>query len=185
LLIGKYEKEYIDNGTLKKIESFTPDGLQSIVYYKDAIETDTAIIQQLTNAAPNSFTIIAKTITPTNYIVENSANYDADGTLLIKHRSLFESTGELLCIQTLFPSGDPVVQYTKKYYYNDGIVEGNSVLEAYYKADGTLDYIDYDPYHEYDSDRYGSSNINELRDRLAFTQSKMDYYLTADFMPLG
>lgn len=183
LLIGEYEKEYTDNGVLKKIESFTPDGLESVVYYKDASETDTAIIQQLTNVVSNCFTIIVKTITPTNYIVENSANYDADGTLLIKHRSLFESTGELLCIQTLFPSGDPVVEFTQKYYYNDGIVEDNPVLKAYYMADGTLDYIDYDPYHEYDSDRYDSLNINELRDRLGFTQTEIDYYLTADFMP--
>lgn len=183
LLIGEYEKEYTDNGSIKKIESFTSDGLESVVYYKDASETDTAIIQQLTNVVSNFFTIIVKTITPTNYIVENSANYDANGNLLIKHRSLFDIKERLLCVQTLFPSGDPVVEFTEKYYYNDGIVEDNPVLRAYYKADGTLDYIDYDPNHEYDSDRYDSLNINELRDRLAFTQSKMDYYLTADFMP--
>lgn len=184
-LLERFKKEYVDNGNIKKVEEFKQATLDAIIYYKDSSEDETGVIKDLVNSAPaNFFSIIEQTVLPSNLIISNSKNYKPDGSVIVQHRSLYNSDNTVLCTQPIdHVTCLPVIALTEKFYYNDSIIEVFPAFVADYNADGTLNYIEYNPYHEYDSENFSLANITELRDMLGFTQAEMDYYLTADFMP--
>lgn len=184
LLNSDFTKTFSDNGILKKEEEYMSGDLTLVTYYKATAESETAIVQQIMADAPQQALMVKEyqVLSPV-FKKELSRSYEPPGTLVAQFRFLYKN-GNLVCSQQLENvSGSPIVEFTKKFYYNDALVADGPAFIASYKADGTLNYIEYNSSHEYDSKAYDSSNIDQLRDYLCWTVAEMDYYMTATFEP--
>lgn len=127
---------------------------------------------------------IHERITIGNSIMETGKQYKRI-SLEFKYRYLYDQRGNVIGEEDIDPvTNKPVYEQTKKFYYNYKRDPDFPAFSVHYKANGFLDYIDYEvdefktlSFYENGPEK---ANIPALMNRLNLTSSQMDYYLKAD-----
>jgi hypothetical protein len=184
VLDSSFIKIFSENAAVIKEEEYESGVLRLVTYYKSDLEPHEAIVKEIMiNAPTQALMIIEREILSPIFSKEFSRSYEPLGNLVALFRHLYKN-GDTICSQQLeLISGLPILEFTRKFYYNDLLVADGPAFIANYKADGSIDYIHYKPSHEYDSEPYGPDQIDKLRKYLCWTISEMEYYLTATFEP--
>lgn len=168
---------YIDDigGQIKRVDYLFENQLEGIYYYLNAGEDERAIVERL---SVDVDTVIISNRQLVNNFSLNAEKEYCKGLLVHRNNVLYENNN-IICDQPLdLITGQPIKELTRKYFYIENDFE---ILDATYKNDGSLEYINYKP--DYDTQEweiYTTGNFNELQDLF---NDDLSYYLTSDISP--
>ncbi|WP_026904652.1 hypothetical protein [Pedobacter glucosidilyticus] len=179
-----YDKLYLlPDGLVKKKEEIRSGKLVFISYYLDTEETE-AQAKLLLIPLNIRYHIIQREEYG-NYTVESANGYTAGSSIVAsKYKKLLNSDNETICIQQLdLQTNQPVFEQTGK-YIGEYIDERSTHYCSFdYNPDGSLDVCEFNYMHDYDSEWFRQSNIQEIRNYFVLSDAMYNYYLTADFLP--
>lgn len=181
--IDEYNKVFIENDQIKKIEKYENNILESIDYFINDGEKESLIVQELSKLVNCGVNIKDPKDPIGQYLLENERGYRA-GVLALKNRNLYDQFGNIICLEMINIINDqPFYSSSVKYFYGSKVEENKEpIFEATYKEDSSLEYIDIvymdDPQG---CEMFTLDDFNELEQR--FNGTDLSYYLTAILEP--
>jgi hypothetical protein len=162
-------------GIIKRIDVFENKSLASIEYFIESNENEIDIVDSLSNLVNRSVLIKTKQIL-NNYSLITSKQF-SDRILRFKTNVLYDIDDNVICFQYLdLNTNEPIHDRTNKYLYKNG----DMIIEADYKLDGSLDSLIYMP--DYDEQYWEGYNQNNFSDLQAKFTENLSYYLTATLL---
>jgi hypothetical protein len=136
LSLDEYEKEYFEDGILKKIESFDDNEVEMGTYFLSPGEDLNTLINQFKDIWSVSLFYVSETVT-NNYIVREWKDYRG-AQMQATGKSVFDEAGREIATQYL-DKGTLAVLYTEKHYFlsSFGSFEDAGNVNQF----GTIDFI--------------------------------------------
>ena len=183
-ILGNYSKEFIEDGSLKKIENYYKYILKSIEYYIKPSENEMEIVEELSQQT--SIIVIADPLSSSGNLFIGVTRQYINMQMVLKGRNLYDEFKNIICMETIDVNTNlPSYEKTVKYYYGtDPEINDTEAFTAEYNADGSLLVINKpaaldDPFND---EVYDATDLNELEAKFP-GRPDLSYYLNAMLEP--
>lgn len=175
--IGKYEKNYFINGSLKKIEYYDENAISIITYYIDNNENVANVIVQLSTAPALSFEIVEKNLI-SNYVASTIKTYKNQDLTYCRKELSVSVEGFILFCQELDITTNQPIEGVQKFYENKHFEYWFT-----YNSDGSLSTAEVTSQYNSPQDDEYYDNFDDIP--LTTDTIKAEYFRTAIFDPTG